>query len=59
MSDEDLGAIVAAAVTTAAAAGQAGPGAMGTVMKAVREKVGSGADGGRVSAAVKAALAAA
>ena len=59
MSDEDLGAIVAAAVTTAAATGQAGPGAMGTVMKTVREKVGSGADGGRVSAAVKAALAAA
>ena len=58
MSDDDLLAIGAEAVATAAAAGQAGPSAMGTVMKAVREKVGSGADGGRISAAVKAALAA-
>ena len=54
MSDDDLSAIVAEAV---AAAGHPGPSGMGTVMKAVREKVGSGADGGRISAAVKAALA--
>jgi uncharacterized protein YqeY len=57
MSDADLEAIVADAVAAAGAAGQSGPSAMGAVMKAVRERVGSGADGARVSSAVKAALA--
>ena len=53
MSDDDLAAVVAAAVT---ASGQSGPSAMGAVMKAVRAAVGANADGARVAAAVKAAL---
>ena len=53
MSDDDLAAVVAAAVT---AIGQSGPSAMGAVMKAVRAGVGANADGARVAAAVKAAL---
>jgi uncharacterized protein len=57
MSDEDLGAIVADEVAKAAAAGNVGPKAMGGVIKAVRDRAGDTADGGRISAAVKAALA--
>lgn len=53
MSDDDLAAVVAAAV---AAAGPSGPSAMGAVMKAVRAEVGANADGSRIAAAVKAAL---
>ena len=56
MSDSDLSAIVAEEVATAAAAGQTGPKAMGAVIKAVRDRAGAAADGGRISAAVKAAL---
>jgi uncharacterized protein len=48
MSDDALNAIVA---------GASGPKAMGGVIKAVRDRVGDGADGGRIAAAVKAALA--
>ena len=54
LSDEDLAALVAEAV---AATGATGPQAMGQVMKAVNPKVAGRAEGGRVAAAVKAALA--
>jgi uncharacterized protein len=57
MSDDALNAIVAEEVATASAAGASGPKAMGGVIKAVRDRVGDGADGGRIAAAVKAALA--
>jgi uncharacterized protein len=56
MSDDDLNAIVASCVADAAAQGQTGPKAMGAVMKAAKERLGSSVDGGRVAAAVKAAL---
>ncbi|GAA1402674.1 MULTISPECIES: GatB/YqeY domain-containing protein [Kitasatospora] len=54
LSDEELAAIVAAAV---AESGASGPQGMGAVMKLVRPKVEGLAEGGRVAAAVKAALA--
>ncbi|WP_405012562.1 GatB/YqeY domain-containing protein [Kitasatospora sp. NBC_01539] len=54
LSDEELAVIVAAAV---AESGASGPQAMGAVMKLVRPKVGDRAEGGRVAAAIKAALA--
>jgi uncharacterized protein len=54
MSDADLAAVVAEEV---AAAGATDMKAMGAVIKAVRARVGDGADGARISAAVKAALA--
>ncbi|KJK57497.1 GatB/YqeY domain-containing protein [Saccharothrix sp. ST-888] len=54
LSDEELTAIVAAAV---AESGATGPQGMGAVMKLVRPKVEGVAEGGRVAAAVKAALA--
>ena len=54
LSDEELGALVQAAV---AETGAAGPQAMGQVMKAVNPKVAGRAEGGRVAAAVRAALA--
>ncbi|MFF4344615.1 GatB/YqeY domain-containing protein [Kitasatospora sp. NPDC001540] len=54
LSDEELAAIVAAAVTES---GASGPQGMGAVMKLVRPQVEGKADGGRVAAAVKAALA--
>ncbi|MFF4182022.1 GatB/YqeY domain-containing protein [Streptomyces sp. NPDC001691] len=53
LSDDELGAIVAAAVEEAKAAGAEGPRAMGAVMKIVNPKVAGLADGGRVAAAVK------
>ena len=56
MSDAELGAIVADEVATARAAGVEGQRAMGQVIKAVRERAGAAADGGRVAALVKAAL---
>ena len=56
MSDEELNAIVQEEAAKAAAAGATGGKAMGVVVKAVRERVGTGADGSRVSAAVKIAL---
>lgn len=52
-----LAAIVADEVAKAAAAGQSGPKAMGVVIKAVKERVGEGADGAAIAAAVKSALA--
>jgi uncharacterized protein YqeY len=57
MSDADLGAIVDEEVAAARAAGIDGPKAIGQVVKAVRERAGDGADGGRIAALVKSALA--
>ncbi|MFD0564126.1 GatB/YqeY domain-containing protein [Kitasatospora saccharophila] len=54
LTDEELASIVAAAV---AESGASGPQGMGAVMKLVRPQVEGKADGGRVAAAVKAALA--
>jgi uncharacterized protein len=56
MSDEELAAIVTDEVERAAAAGATGPKAMGSVIKAVRERAGANADGARIAAAVKAKL---
>jgi uncharacterized protein YqeY len=57
LTDEELAVVVAEAVAEARAAGAEGPKAMGAVMKAVNPKVAGRADGARVAAAVKAALA--
>lgn len=54
LSDEELSALVAEAV---ASTGASGPSGMGAVMKAVGPKVSGRAEGGRVAAAVRAALA--
>lgn len=56
MDADALAAIVAEEVAVAAGAGQTGPKAMGAVIKAVRDRVGDGADGSTIAAAVKAAL---
>lgn len=56
MSDAELQSIIAAEVAAAAAAGATGPKAMGQVVKAVRAKVGSAADGSQIAGLVKAAL---
>jgi len=56
MSDDELNQIIADEVAKAKAAGAEGGKAMGLVVKAVRERAGSGADGSRIAAAVKAAL---
>lgn len=56
-SDDQLHALVEAAVAAAAAEGHTGPKAMGVVIKAVREQAGAGADGAKIAALVKAALA--
>lgn len=53
LSDEELAAIVAQAVQQT---GASGPQAMGQVMKAVGPVVAGRAEGGRVAAAVRAAL---
>ncbi|MDJ0384489.1 GatB/YqeY domain-containing protein [Streptomyces sp. G-G2] len=57
LSDDELTAIVAAAVEEAKAAGAEGPRAMGAVMKIVNPKVAGLAEGGRVAATVKQLLA--
>lgn len=54
LSDAELAELVAAAVQEA---GAEGPQAMGAVMKVVNPKVAGRAEGGRVAAAVRAALA--
>jgi uncharacterized protein YqeY len=54
LSDDELDALVAEAI---AEAGASGPQAMGAVIKLVSPKVAGRAEGGRVAAAVKAALA--
>jgi len=56
MSDDELNAIIAEEVAKAKAAGAEGGKAMGAVVKAVRERAGSSADGSRIAAAVKAAI---
>jgi uncharacterized protein YqeY len=56
IDDSALAAIVVEAVSAAAAAGNSGMKAMGIVVKAVREKVGSSADGSKIADLVKAAL---
>ncbi len=53
LSDDELHALVADAV---AETGAAGPKQMGLVMKALNPKIAGRAEGGRVAAAVKAAL---
>ena len=53
MGDEELAALVAAAVDEARAGGAEGPRAMGAVMKLVTPKVGAAAEGGRVAAEVR------
>ena len=57
LSDVELAGIVAEEVAASAASGATGPRAMGSVIKAVRARVGTQAAGGRVAEAVKAALA--
>lgn len=56
IDDATLNAIVGEEVEKAQSSGAEGPKAMGVVVKAVRERVGQGADGSRIAAAVKAAL---
>lgn len=58
MSDEELAAVVHEEVARAATQGAEGMKAMGAVVKAVRERVGSGADGSKIADLVKAALSA-
>ena len=53
LSDDELSALVAQAI---AETGAEGPKGMGLVMKALNPKVAGRAEGGRVAAAVKAAL---
>ncbi|MEW2348808.1 GatB/YqeY domain-containing protein [Streptomyces sp. NPDC006684] len=57
LDDAELDRVVAEAVAEARAAGAEGPKAMGQVMKIVGPKVKGLAEGGRVAAAVKKALA--
>jgi hypothetical protein len=57
MSDDELAAVVSDEVQKAAAAGNSGMKAMGSVVKAVRERVGSSADGSKIADLVKSALA--
>lgn len=57
MGDDELQAIVNEEVANAAASGAEGQRAMGQVIKAVRERVGAAADGGRIAAMVKSVLA--
>lgn len=58
MSDEELAGVVHEEVARAANQGAEGMKAMGAVVKAVRERVGSGADGSKIADLVKAALSA-
>jgi uncharacterized protein len=58
MSDEELVTVVQEEVGRAATQGAEGMKAMGAVVKAVRERVGSGADGSKIADLVKAALSA-
>jgi uncharacterized protein len=57
MSDDELEAIVDEAIAAAAAEGADGGKAMGMVIKAVRDRAGAFADGGRIAALVKSKLA--
>ena len=53
MNDEELVGLVDVEVAAAAASGVTGPKAMGQVVKAVRDRAGSSADGSRIAALVK------
>ena len=57
LSDEELAALVADAVSEVSAAGASGPAAIGRVMKIVQPKVARRAEGGRVAAEVRRQLA--
>jgi len=57
MDDEALQNIVNEEISAAKNAGVEGPKAMGQVIKAVKDRAGDGAEGGRIAALVKAALA--
>ena len=57
MDDATLQGIVDEEVAVAREAGLEGPKAMGQVIKAVKDRVGDGADGGRIAGVVKASLA--
>ncbi|MDO8390564.1 MAG: GatB/YqeY domain-containing protein [Actinomycetota bacterium] len=57
LSDDDLARIIGEEIATAAAAGAEGMKAMGKVVSAVRAKAGPTADGAKIAAMVKAALA--
>lgn len=56
LSDDEIAAIVSAAVELARADGAEGPRAMGAVMKLVSPQVAGKSDGSKVAALVKAAL---
>lgn len=56
MSDAELESIVDQEIAVAAANGADGGKAMGMVIKAVRERAGASADGGRIAALVKSKL---
>lgn len=58
LTDAELADLVAAAVAEAASGGATGPRAMGAVMKLVTPRVAGRADGARVAAQVRSALAA-
>jgi uncharacterized protein YqeY len=53
LTDEELAAIVAEAVTQVQAEGASGPAAMGRVMRAVQPRTAGRAEGGRVAAEVR------
>ena len=57
MDDTTLQGIVDEEIAVAREAGAEGPKAMGQVIKAVKDRVGDGADGGRIAGVVKASLA--
>ena len=57
MDDATLQGIVDEEIAVARKAGAEGPKAMGQVIKAVKDRVGDGADGGRIAGIVKASLA--
>lgn len=57
LSDDELAGIVSEEIATAAAAGLEGMKAMGKVVAAVRARAGATADGTKIAAMVKAALA--
>ena len=57
LSDDDLQRIIGEEIAAAAAAGAEGMKAMGKVVSAVRAKAGPTADGAKIAALVKAALA--
>ena len=57
MDDATLQGIVDEEVAVAREAGAEGPKAMGQVIKAVKDRVGDGADGGRIAGVVKTSLA--